>query len=159
MPRAILLGMMIVVLGWALSGCRVAPQSAAPIGTFIQLQMGELYFKPEPIRLKAGETVQLELINEGQQEHEFMVGREVEMHQGQPDGYATDFFKGVKLSHKTENGKTQQESGHGTMVMLDGNSKATLTFKVPDNRKGEWEVGCFVIGHYQSGMKGKLIVE
>lgn len=44
------------------------------------------------------------------------------------------------------------------MVMLKPEGKATLTFKIPSDRKGEWEMACFVPGHYEAKMKGKIII-
>lgn len=43
----------------------------------VQIQIGDLYFKPETIQLKAGHKVKIELFNKGKSEHEFMVGRGV----------------------------------------------------------------------------------
>jgi plastocyanin len=36
--------------------------------------------------------------------------------------------------------------------------RAELTFVVPD-RKGTYEIGCFLPGHYEAGMKGTITVE
>src|SRR3990172_5754753 len=41
----------------------------------IQIIIGDFYFKPKTIQLRAGQQVKIELINEGKLEHEFMVGR------------------------------------------------------------------------------------
>ncbi|GBD11912.1 hypothetical protein HRbin23_01595 [bacterium HR23] len=30
---------------------------------------------------------------------------------------------------------------------------------IPEEMKGEWEIGCFVPGHYEAGMHTTLIVE
>ncbi len=43
----------------------------------VQIQIGDLYFKPETIQLKAGHKVKIELINKGKIEHEFIVVRGV----------------------------------------------------------------------------------
>ncbi len=99
----------------------------------------------------------LQLINKGKVEHEFMVGREVEKHEGKPEGFEHDFFAGIEVTYKVEEGKVKREE-HGFEVELEPGGKATLTFTVPQDRKGEWEIGCFVTGHYEAGMKGVLIV-
>ena len=163
----------------------------------VLIKVGDLYFKPDTIQLKAGQEVKIELINEGKIEHEFMVGREVKMeesrdnthhhkmneseenekktsesehehhthkgthslHPGMSATFENDFFEGIYISVKTENGaEFMRVPGHGTMVTLKPDSKATLNFKVPTNRKGEWEVACFVPGHYQAAMKGKIVI-
>jgi hypothetical protein len=54
----------------------------------------------------------------------------------------------------------------GMMVMFDpttipSNEVTTITFTVPENKVGEWELGCFQEQgqHYDDGMRGTLIVE
>ncbi len=59
------------------------------------------------------------------------------------------------------------EEGHGgLMVMIDPtmvpkDQVTILTFTVPEDKVGEWEMGCFQERgqHYDDGMKGVLIVE
>jgi len=34
-----------------------------------------------------------------------------------------------------------------------------LIFKLPKTAMGQWEMGCFMPGHYQMGMKLPIIVE
>lgn len=131
--------------------------------------------------LKAGQEAKIELINEGKIEHEFMVGRGVKMeedenetHEGMHEAlevehehheglheaqvgkskrFEKDFFEGIEVVAQTENGaKFMDIPGHGTMVTLEPEDKATLTFKVPTDRKGEWEMACFVLGHYEADM-------
>jgi uncharacterized cupredoxin-like copper-binding protein len=52
----------------------------------IQIKVGDFYFKPETVQLKAGLEVKIELANEGKLEHEFMVGRGVKMEKGEAHG-------------------------------------------------------------------------
>lgn len=54
----------------------------------------------------------------------------------------------------------------GLMVMFDptmipANEVTTITFTVPEDKVGEWELGCFQEQgqHYDDGMRGTLIVE
>lgn len=159
----------------------------------IQIRIGEFYFKPEIVQLKAGQAVKIELVNEGKIEHEFMVGRGVKMEKGEaheemempsegkqetPDleyehhggmhkaqvgmsrGFEKDFFEGIEVVARTESGaEFMKVPGHGTLVALKPQAKATLTFKVPTDRRGEWIMACFMLGHYESNMKGKVIVK
>ena len=50
---------------------------------------------------------------------------------------------------------------HGGMVMLDPGSEVVLTMTIPEDRVGTWVFGCFQEEglHYDSGMRGVLIVE
>ena len=158
-----LVPLVLVLILLVLAGCRTegaaspAPAAKQPSQPPIQVKLSEFAFQPNQIRVKAGETVQLELINDGKNEHEFMVGRTVDMHEGEPNGYQKDFFDRVKAT--SDKVKFVKEHGHGSMLKLPVGARTTLTFTAPADTTGEWEVGCFVIGHYPSGMKGTLIVE
>ncbi|MDH3205517.1 MAG: cupredoxin domain-containing protein [Gemmatimonadota bacterium] len=47
---------------------------------------------------------------------------------------------------------------HGTMVGLDAGGRTTMTFTLPADRRGEWEMACFLPRHYDRGMHGMLTV-
>ena len=49
----------------------------------------------------------------------------------------------------------EQHTGEGVRVPADW--YGTLTVVVPQ-ATGEYEFGCFVQGHYEAGMRGKLVV-
>jgi len=51
------------------------------------------------------------------------------------------------------------EHAHGTMVEVQGGETYLMTFTLPEDRRGEWVTGCFLMGHYDAGMHGTLIVE
>ena len=171
----------------------------------IQIMTGDFYFKPAAIELKAGQEIKIELVNEGNIEHEFMVGRGVktedthahgEMHEGMEEnnetsemghehngemhhpegmqdmqgmnsahagasrGFDEDFFSVIDVKSETENGaEFMRMPGHGTMVLLKPHGKAIITFTVPTDRIGEWEMACFIPGHYEAMMRGKVIVK
>ncbi len=160
MKRCLLVGLLLIGTGLIAAACAPATTSSTAAGPqVVQVKMGEFYFKPQAIRLKAGQQVRIEIVNEGKIEHEFMLGREVEMEGGKPAHYEKDFFDGIQVSHTEEKGEFKLEPMHGTEVELDEGGKATLSFTVPTDRKGNWEVGCFAPGHYEAGMKGVLVVE
>lgn len=168
--------------------------SCQPESNTILIRIGEFYFEPETIRLRAGQHVKIDLINEGKIEHEFMVGRVLKTeeskaeahevmheadeekhetsevghehhegmhsaHAGMSRGFEKDFFDGIDVVVKTEKGSEfMKVTGHGTMVTLEPEGKAAITFKVPVDRKGEWQMACFVPGHYEADMKGLIII-
>src|SRR3989337_2461282 len=51
----------------------------------IQIIIGDFYFKPKTIQLRAGQQVKIELINEGKLEHEFMAGRGLKTEEGKDE--------------------------------------------------------------------------
>lgn len=123
----------------------------------IQVKLSDLALQPDSIRIKAGETVQIALLNDGAIEHDLMVNRATDVHEGQPNGYQKDFFDGLNAT--SDKIAFVKERGHGTMLKLPSGAQTTLTFSAPTESAGEWEIGCFTSGHSQSGMRGTLIVE
>ena len=47
--------------------------------------------------------------------------------------------------------------------MLNGElqpaGSTVLRFTMPARARGTWQFGCFAAGHYESGMKGTLVIE
>src|SRR3972149_6920555 len=129
----------------------------------IQIIIGDFYFKPKTIQLRAGQQVKIELINEEKQEtskgeHEHQ--GETHAHSGMSKGFEKDFFEGVEVAVQTEKGSDFMKApSHGNMVTLKPEGEAALTFKIPTDRKGEWQMACFVPGHYEAKMKGKIIIK
>lgn len=120
-------------------------------GEAMDLYMGELYFRLEegeknaPITLEAEERHLLRLINEGGATHEIHFGRDADL---------------VERAYKEDLLGTEGEHGaHGFMaVVLEPGEAATMMFVIPETKKGEWEVGCFMTGHYEGGQRAPLIV-
>ncbi len=162
----------------ALAGCSTsaAPEDLpefAQNSKLIEVKLNEFSITT-PLEIPAGEKVTLVITNEGKVDHEFMAGREA--HGG---SFATDLFHGVEVQtlvigeeteHKDdgdshgddghkEDGDAHGGDGHGTMVTVPPGGKAYMTFTLPASAKGEWETGCFLAGHYEAGMNGKLIVQ
>jgi uncharacterized cupredoxin-like copper-binding protein len=163
LQKVLWLGAMLSFLGLGLVAC----QGGAPAGPqTVQVRMSEFKFEPDPIRVKAGQEVRLDLVNEGTVVHEFMVGRDAMMmgHGTMLHGYETDFFGrgALPVQHKGEEyqvGSPEEIEETGWHVEVEPGGKVDLAFTVSAENKGEWEIGCFTPGHYQAGMKGKLIVE
>ncbi len=134
----------------------------------ITIKMSEYKFEPSSIQLKAGQQVKITIENVGEKDHELMIGRKVKQEGGHPAGYEENFFKGIEVKAERE-GKAidpmslveEEEHDAGFMVVLHkGDKPVTISFTVPADKVGEWEMGCFEDDgqHYNEGMKGKLTV-
>ena len=110
-------------------------------------------FTPRSIELEAGETITLVLRNADNVEHEFMAGRDPL----QGGGYKQDLLALFGLPAKPgEHAMGHSAEGVGIRVAPKGTE--SITFTVP-GAFGTYEIGCFVAGHYEAGMKAALTIE
>lgn len=135
-------------LAVVLSACAGAATPAP--GRSVTIEMREFAYSPQTLTLRPGERVTLTFKNTGTVEHEFMVGRDPMMGKG----YGLDWLAKAKVDADVGHG-----GGHtGTGLRVDPGKAGSLTLVVPTDT-GEFEFGCFVPGHYEGGMRGKLVVE
>ena len=116
------------------------------------ITMGESYFRVDdaeknaPLTLEANKMHMLVLRNEGQVRHEIRFGRDL-LHDQQ-------IYNEDLTGHGSES-----RGAHGSFsIMLRPGESCTLALVIPSNRVGEWEMGCFMPGHYSFGQHAKLIV-
>lgn len=130
----------------------VAGSPDAAIGArTVQIQMSDFAFMPTTITLKPGERVTFSFQNVGTVEHEFMAGMGAMAGQG----YMQDWLAMARLEPLA----SPHPSGHtGEGVRVAPRGSATLTIVAPP-QVGEFEFGCFIEGHHERGMSGKLIVD
>jgi len=152
----------------------VAPAAAHPtlanhpfkpkrLEAMIQVDMFEMYFanpegqKNPTFRIPAGKTVGIHLHNEGTVVHEFAIGR------GRTgEGYREVLTAKLPMDAFFYYGEVKAEIEGATFGPLEvdkGIRDIWLRAKFPEALKGEWEIGCFVEGHYEAGMHAKLIIE
>lgn len=162
----VLTGLLLTACGGGGSSGAAQPDSSGNL----TIEMTESKYTPDNIELKVGQKVTFTLVNKGEKDHELMIGRNVMMMEGVPNGFEHDFFEGMEpmvmkggamaegMEHSDEEGM-----GHsGFMVDVpQGSDQATVTFTVTEDMVGEWEMGCFEDDgqHYDDGMKGKLVVK
>jgi uncharacterized cupredoxin-like copper-binding protein len=136
----------------------------------IEVTLDEFSISPNPLRIPAGQPVTLVIRNVGKIPHEFMAGREA-----QDNDFEHDLFAGLHVNTWSEasaepapNGHVDSEGGsghhggdheHGTMVVPEPGQTAYLSFTLPESKRGEWSMACFLPGHYAAGMYAALIVE
>lgn len=141
-----------IAMGLAAIACTGAPTYAAlptDPGRVVRIDMSDFAFSPASINVVPGERITLSFRNIGSQEHEFMAG-----HQATPGkGFAHDWLDLAKAD-----AVKGHDGGHsGVGLRLAPRAAANVTIVVPA-QVGAVEFACFVVGHYESGMKGTLIV-
>ncbi len=107
----------------------------------IEVEMSdEMKFKPDEMRIKQGETIRFLIKNQGDILHEMVIGTEPEL------------IEHAALMEKFPD----MEHAEPFMAHVPEQSKGEIfwTFDKP----GEFHYGCLVPGHFQAGMRGKIIV-
>lgn len=152
----------------------------------IVITLNEFSFSPNNIEVSPGQTVTFVLNNEGEKEHEFMIGRNVNMVDGEANGFEHDFFEGLMptvdpMDAAMNMGDGDMDMGDGEMDMGDGEmdmggegdaehagfmvvrepaETARITITIPADASGTWDIGCFEEdgAHWDDGMKGTLTI-
>lgn len=137
------------------------PAAAVRATRTVEVVMGDMYFEPRALTVKAGETVRFVLVNKGQVGHEFNLG-DAAMHarhqqqmvamQGQmgPSGMAHG-----SMDHGAT-GHVGMQHDDPNMVMVAPGQRAELTWAFSQSTPIQF--ACNVPGHYQAGMLGTLTI-
>ena len=102
---------------------------------------GTMAYAPDRIEVKRGEQIKFVLKNTGQVDHEFLI----------------DSFKN-NAKHKLEmanNPEMQHEEANG--ARLKPNSSKEILWRF--SKAGTFEFACLLPGHYETGMKGIVLVK
>lgn len=95
MKRNLLLLLLMVGTVLLVPACASIATASPDDSGEIEIVLSDYKFEPEVIRLKVGQTVHIKLRNEGDKMHEFMVGRDVQIHGNFTEGFGQDFFAGI----------------------------------------------------------------
>jgi uncharacterized cupredoxin-like copper-binding protein len=119
-------------------------------------------FPPETAVLPAGRSVVVTLRNVGRIVHHWSVGRTL-LPGG---GYEHDLLAMMEpeVLSGTRYRLVETEEGAaggpgGLIIEVAPGAEVTFRLVVPADATSTWEMGCFVPGHYQAGMKGALRIE
>lgn len=125
----------------------------------VTIILTDFKFTPAKITLRAGVPTEIVLLNKGKVEHEFLVYET-------PKGKITDWDEyAIANTYFKDMGEVEGEfEGIGAVagtsifeVEVKPGKRAELKFTPA--RKGTFEIGCHVEGHYEAGMKGTLTVK
>lgn len=81
------------------------------------------------------------------------MGEDMDAHSGEEEA-----MPGEDMDTHSEE-EAAAHAGEVWELNVDAGGVAYLTFTVPEDYKGEWEIGCFIPRHYERGMGAKFIVE
>lgn len=120
---------------WGIAGERRAAKRT------VQIAMSDdMRFTPTRIDVRQGETVRLVMRNTGAVLHELVIGTPKELEE-----HAALMLKFPGMEH---------DEPYMAHVPPGQTGEIVWTF----NRAGEFDFACLIAGHFQAGMRGKLIV-
>ncbi|VVP23481.1 plastocyanin/azurin family copper-binding protein [Pseudomonas fluorescens] len=142
--------------------------AATDVTRTIEVRMGEIFFVPQNISVKPGETVRFVLRNEGLLLHEFNIGKAA-AHAAHQKEMATMFQNGTLTPSGHGQAMADMEHGSGGMKMvgMEHNDPNSVLIEPGTTKELIWtfskstslEFACNVPGHYQSGMVGQFEVK
>ena len=118
----------------------IAGEAANGIRTIRVTMNDQMRFVPDRIDVKTGETVRLVVKNDGKLVHEFVIGTKAEL-----DRHAA-------LMKRFPN----MENDEPYMVHVAPGKTGEIVWTF--NRRGEFDFGCLIAGHYEAGMVGRITV-
>ncbi len=129
----------------------------------VEVQMKEFAFVPSAVTLKAGVPAEVRLVNRGVVEHEFMVYDLGHLHLAGMDPQkmhkeleARSYFRGLVVQVEGKAKMVERMGKDLVMVTLAPAERVVLRFTPV--KKGSFEMGCHLPGHYEAGMKGRWVV-
>jgi uncharacterized cupredoxin-like copper-binding protein len=97
-------------------------------------------FMPDVIEVKLGQTVHFDIRNNGKVLHEMVIGTAKDL-----EAHAALMAKFPNMEH---------DEPYMAHVAPGAKGRIVWTF----NRAGDFEFACLIAGHFQAGMKGRIIV-
>lgn len=129
----------------------------------VEIDMYEFYFgdpqgaQNPTFRLPAGKTVGIHVHNEGGIVHELAIGRKIQ--EGAYQEVLTELVPSDLFFYYGQTKAEVEGAQFGELEVEPGVRDVWLRINVPAELKGEWELGCFVEGHYENGMHAKILFE
>lgn len=113
-----------------------------------------------PFTLPAGKIVGIRVINSGELEHEIAFGREFDPSAGETGEYKENLFASLPTDiFVFKPVKVEIEGAVFGEIEAEPQGDFWIRTVFPPEMKGEWEIACFVEGHYDAGMKAAFIIQ
>lgn len=101
----------------------------------------DMRYRPAAVTVKRGETVRIRMTNKGAIRHEIMLGTPAELRE-----HAELMQRYPEMQHEEPNA-----------VSVDPGETRELVWRF--TRAGRVDFGCLMPGHYDAGMKGRILVK
>lgn len=127
--------------GFAAGEPGVQHQESRTVEIVIRDENGAMAFSPSNLEVKQGDQVRFVLRNAGEVDHEFLIDT-VANNQAHKQSMAAD----PDMQHEEPNGRR-----------LKPGEQTELVWRF--TKPGTFEIACLIPGHYESGMKGEVLVK
>ncbi len=122
------------------------PGKAKQVSRVVRLQASDVKFDVKTLRFRVGETVKFVITNAGEGDHEMTIG----------DAAAQRAHR-KEMEKAMESGRMMHHGhGHPNSAYLKPGATQSLVWRF--TKPGTFEFGCNIPGHYEAGMKGKIVV-
>lgn len=128
----------------------------------VEVSMRDYRFQPDELHVPAEMPVTISVVNRDENVHRVTFGRTIVEEDGEQLGFEEDLMAGldpVVIPRRSIVGGVDHEGP--LEVSVDPGETATISVTFPEERVGEWEMGCFNAcgAHYRAGLAGTLQVE
>ena len=125
----------------------------------LEVTLRDYRFHPAELVLPVEQPVTVQLHNADDASHHVSFGRDVEVVDGRAVSFGEDLLAGVDV--RVEPVGARVDDPTQVEVLVRGNQTVTVSFELPADRAGSWELGCFTGRgcHYRAGLAARLIVE
>jgi uncharacterized cupredoxin-like copper-binding protein len=139
-------------------------EEATPEATKLAFTLNEMNFilagqEPNtPVVLETGKSYALEFTNVGKLKHEVLWGRSpIKTATGALEDYETNLFASTEAV--VDNKGWEVVNAGLIEVVLEPGQTLEVIVTIPEEMKGDWEMGCFQPGHYEAGMHAAIVIQ
>ncbi len=134
------------------------PAQAQAASRTVEIILGDMYYQPASVQVKAGETVRFVLKNQGQLAHEFSLGDAAMHAEHQKQMLAMQSMDHGQMGHAMAGmDHSAMQHGDANTVSLQPGETSELTWTFA--KAQGLQFACNIPGHYQAGMVGTLEVD
>lgn len=123
------------------AGALGKPGDPAKVDRTIEIAVSDdMRFRPDTVRVKRGQTVHFRVVNGAGMKHEMVLGTLAELKK-----HAAMMRKFPEMEHDDPNAVSVEPGQTGNLVWRF-------------MRSGDFDFACLVPGHFEAGMRGKILV-
>lgn len=159
----LVVGLVVVVAALLLLSIPGAPQAGHPNEDGeLAIELAIRDFEPDHLYLPTERPLTLTFVNHSDVGHTFAFGRDTVEEADHPAGPDVDMLEGVSVQTDPADALVRPTEDHPyTGFYLETDETVILRFTIPEDRAGEWELGCFTARgcYYETGFRAGVTVE